>query len=124
MNKKEFIIFKEELKLKINSHFKKIGYKVDDGNLKLNNFDKKNIRLAHNFQKKEKIEKSKNRIIRSIPKIKKFFADGKDICPKRISPELEFVESSTWQSDLFEIASMTCSTSPPLICTFPCNISP
>lgn len=37
------------------------------------------------------------------------FADGADVTPSEIWPRLELVESNTWQSDLFRIASLTWS---------------
>ncbi|WFU16456.1 Druantia anti-phage system protein DruA [Bradyrhizobium sp. CB3481] len=46
---------------------------------------------------------------RVYPKLKQYFAEGKDIDPERIAPELELIKSHTWQSDLFRLASLSWS---------------
>ena len=41
--------------------------------------------------------------------LRKFFADGVDVVASRVCPRLELVDSGTWQSRLFRLASLTWS---------------
>jgi len=105
-------LFSMEAKIKrsLRNHLKSLGFIRDDkGQLCPPDFSKDSFRNLHRKQRKEKNNNHKVHIQAWWPKLKSYFANGNDVIPCKICPRLELVESDTWQSDLFRLASLTWS---------------
>lgn len=70
---------------------------------------KNEYRLAHANQKIEKLESNHIFLKSKADKLKKYIANGEDIIPKKISPEIEVVRSNTHSADLFRLLSLNWS---------------
>jgi Domain of unknown function (DUF4338) len=79
------------------------------GSLQPPSESKETIRNLHRAQRSDLLKREKNFVDRSWPKLKSYFADGPEIVPERIDPELELIKAETWQSDLFRLACLTWS---------------
>jgi Domain of unknown function (DUF4338) len=98
------------LKRRLRYHLKKLGFlKQQDGRLAPPEATKAGVRQIHESQRREKLRAEKEFVHAKWPELKKYFADGKDVVPEKVTPELELIDSSTWQSDLFRLASLTWS---------------
>lgn len=94
----------------IRSHLRKIGFTEDEkGMLCPPSYSKESIRITHALQRKELLKKNREFISNSWKRLKHNFANGSDVVPNKISPELEMIKSGTWQCDLFRLASFTWS---------------
>ncbi|MFA6244113.1 MAG: hypothetical protein WC655_24430, partial [Candidatus Hydrogenedentales bacterium] len=91
-----------KLKRLVRRHLHDLGFTKDaDGRLQPPSLEKESYRRFHEGQRKEKILASTNWIAREGLDLLKHFAVGEEIIPARITPELELVSKSTWQSELF-----------------------
>jgi hypothetical protein len=98
------------LKRKVRAHLRKIGFsKSDDGSLLPPSSSKETVRELHSDQRKAILRANRAFIKDAYPKLKHHFAEGKEIDPEKIAPELELVEAGTWQSNLFRLASLSWS---------------
>ncbi|MCK4335537.1 MAG: DUF4338 domain-containing protein, partial [Candidatus Aenigmarchaeota archaeon] len=70
---------------------------------------KENIRRLHKKQRVQKLKDAKSFVKKVSPKLLKFFASGNDVFPRKITPKLQLIESDTWESELFRLASLTWS---------------
>jgi len=101
---------KARLKRRLWYHLRKLGFlKQPDGRLAPPQSTKDGVRRMHQCQRQEKLREHRVFVNTKWRELKKYFADGKDVVPQLIAPDLELVESSTWQSDLFRLASLTWS---------------
>jgi hypothetical protein len=109
-NKTQIIpLFSLEARIKrsLRNHLKKIGFtRTPTGSLQPPNDSKETIRSLHSAQRNALLKREKDFIKRSWPKLKDYFANGTDIVPDKIDPDLELIEGGTWQSDLFRLASL------------------
>jgi hypothetical protein len=95
------------IKRSLRKHLKRAGFvHVSKGALSPCNSAKETIRDLHNGQRIELLKQERPFIEKTWPELKNYFANGNDILPERISPELEIVSSKTWQSDLFRLATL------------------
>jgi hypothetical protein len=98
------------LKRKVRAHLRKIGFsKSDDGSLLPPSSSKETVRELHSDQRKAILRANRAFIKDAYPKLKHHFAEGKEIDPEKIAPELERVVAGTWQSNLFRLASLSWS---------------
>jgi hypothetical protein len=98
------------LKRKIRTHLRKLGFnKSQDGSLLPPSASKETVRALHSDQRKEALKANRAFVQKQFPKLKQHFAEGREIDPEKISPELELIEAGTWQSDLFRLASLSWS---------------
>jgi len=98
------------LKRKIRAHLRKIGFsKSGDGSLLPPSSSKETVRELHADQRKAILKTQRAFVKDAYPKLKHYFAEGKDIDPEKIAPELELVKADTWQSNLFRLASLSWS---------------
>lgn len=98
------------LKRKIRRHLRTLGFrKSEDGNLKVNGTGKEIIRALHSSQREDRLESNRVFLAERASGLLKYFASGREINPKKISPVLERIAAETWQSDLFRLASLTWS---------------
>ena len=98
------------LKRKVRAHLRKLGFdKASDGSLCPPSSSKQTVRELHADQRKALLRSDQAFVKQAFPKLKHHFADGSEINPERICPELELIAASTWQSDLFRLASLSWS---------------
>jgi hypothetical protein len=98
------------LKRKIRAHLRKLGFdKSSDGSLCPPSSSKDTIRALHSDQRKAGLKAHRAFIKDAFPRLKKYLAEGKDIDPAKITPELELISAGTWQSELFRLASLSWS---------------
>jgi hypothetical protein len=96
-----------KLKRQIRAHFRKMGFHRDaDGRLCPPSLDKATYRMLHEPQKRERAVEERRFVERAWPKLKGFFATGRDVDPTRIRVRIELIESSCWQADLFRLACL------------------
>lgn len=95
------------LKRLIRKHLRDLGFhRAPDGSLQPPGLDKDSYRRIHAPQRAGKLEANHRWLERNESALIKWFADGEDIDPAAISPELEMVSKETWQSDLFRLAAL------------------
>ncbi len=98
------------IKRKLRTHLKELGFvKTKNGLILPNGETKDHFRRLHRIQRKEKLEKDMKFIEKNWPLLSKYFADGRKIVPKNISPRIEVVDRNTIESNLFRLACLTWS---------------
>jgi hypothetical protein len=98
------------LKRRLRRHLTSLGFqKTNDGELAPPGTGKDAIRTVHAVQRTDRLATNRVFLADQLPKLVKHFASGSEIDPQKISPVLERVETSTWQGDLFRLASLTWS---------------
>lgn len=103
----ELLAREARLKRLVRKHLRDLGFgRAPDGSLEPPSLDKDAYRRFHRGQRAEKLESNRRWLERNQSSLIKWFADGKDINPSAIHPELEIVVKETWQSDLFRLASL------------------
>ena len=94
------------LRKKIRSHFKLLGFtKGPDGVLVPPGLDKQSYRDMHTHQRDARLDTNKDWIDRHASKLIQHFASGAELDVGKIRPRIEVVQSSTWQSNLFRLAT-------------------
>lgn len=95
------------LKRLVRQHLQDLGFqRGDNGRLVPPSLSKEVYRHFHNGQREEKLAANQAWLIKKHTRLMKWFANGSEIVPSLIRPELEIVKSGTWQSDLFRMASL------------------
>ena len=95
------------LKRMVRKHLRDLGFsRAPNGTLMPPSLDKEAYRRFHRAQKADKLEANRRWLDRSEGGLIKWFADGRDINPALIRPEIELVSRDTWQSDLFRLAAL------------------
>ncbi|BCD83688.1 hypothetical protein PSm6_00950 [Pseudomonas solani] len=98
------------LKRKLREHLHSLGFtRTPEGALAAPGNSKDAIRTLHSAQREERLLANEKFIVKSAGKLLRYFASGTDVNPGKITPVLERVASSTWQSDLFRLASLSWS---------------
>lgn len=91
-------------------HLKELGFvKAPDGTLVPPSAGKDTLRQMHRAQRSDRLESESKFITAQWPMLRRYFASGTDIDPAAIKPELELIESDSWQSNLFRLAALTWS---------------
>lgn len=91
-------------------HLKELGFtKTQDGSLLPPSEGKDTLRRMHSAQRAERLTAEARFIAEQWPQLRCHFASGADVEPSAITPELELVQSDTWQSNLFRLAALTWS---------------
>lgn len=104
------LTFEAHLRKKLLAHVGELGFVADkDGCLAPKNDSKKALRTLHSFKRNSLLEKEGKFIRSEWPRLRSYFANGKDVEPERIRPRLELIEADTWQSRVFRLASLTWS---------------
>jgi len=100
-----------QIKLKLNLHFKKLGFqKYQNGLLKPKDSGKNTYRKMHGEHRADKIITSKIFLQRNFENLLPYFASGRDINPSKISPKLELVgKTGSHSASLFRLACLTWS---------------
>lgn len=103
----ELLAREARLKRMVRKHLRDLGFgRAPDGKLVPPSLDKEAYRRFHRGQKADKLEANRRWLDRNQNSLIKWFADGRDIDPASIYPELELVSKDTWQSDLFRFAAL------------------
>lgn len=98
------------IKTQLTKHLNHLGYsKTQSGKLKAPLESKESFRSLHSHQRAARIGEDAILIKERLPELLKHFASGSEVVPSAISPDLELVESRSWQSELFRLASLTWS---------------
>jgi hypothetical protein len=98
------------LKKRFRRHLRSLGFrKAADGTLLPPGTGKEVVRSVHSAQRNDRLTASQKFLADRLPKLLKYFASGDDVVPTCITPELQLVESDTWEGDLFRLASLTWS---------------
>ncbi len=101
---------KAHLKRKLRMHLQSLGFtKSDEGTLQAPGNSKDAIKLLHNNQREERLLANREFISLKGEKLMQFFASGKEVNPKKISPILERISAGTQQGDLFRLAALSWS---------------
>ena len=101
---------KANLKRRLRLHLRSLGFERDeDGALHIQQNSKDTIRKLHRAQRDERLKYNYKFISEKGKDLINFFATGKDIEPKQISPVLERVKTGTLSGDLFRLAALTWS---------------
>ena len=98
-----------ELRKRVIEHLRELGFKVENGELALEgNSDKHFLRQLHDAVRRLALYQMQGRVENLWPRLRPYFADGRDINPEAIRPVL--VEATTpWQHELFRLARLTWS---------------
>ncbi len=100
----------ELLRRRVYRHLRDIGFiRMADGSLLPPENTKETVRGLHANQKRAKLIRNRPLLDEWLPRLIRNFADGAEINPAMIQPELELVNPATWQSKLFRVASLTWS---------------
>lgn len=95
------------LKRLVRKHLRDLGFRrAPDGTLEPPSLDKDAYRRFHGAQRMEKLDANRQWLARNQAGLVKWLANGRDIAPHAIQPELELVQVGTWQSDLFRFAAL------------------
>ncbi len=98
------------LKRKIRAHLRKLGFdKGKHGELRPPSSSKESVRALHSEQRKALLRSERRFVQEAYPRLKKYLAEGCEIDPAKVIPTLELVETGTWQSELFRLASLSWS---------------
>jgi hypothetical protein len=98
------------LKKRFRRHLKALGFEKDDkGALVPPGTGKDVVRTIHTAQRNDRLAVNKTFLAEKLPKLLKHFASGEDVDPAKISPVLQPISSSSWEGDLFRLASLTWS---------------
>ena len=109
-NKQHVIALEKKVKRKLSAHLRGLGFhKNGNGTLSPPSDTKKVIRNLHSGQKRDLIKGEGAFLKSNYDKLISYFASGVEVIPQKISPRLELINSHTWQSDLFRLASLTWS---------------
>jgi hypothetical protein len=98
------------LKKRLRSHLKSLGFtKNGEGILVPQGDSKDAIRTIHGVQRDDRLAINRHFISERFPHLIKHFASGNEVDPSRISPVLQLLDSRTWETELFRLASLTWS---------------
>lgn len=98
------------IRRELRKHLKSLGFtKTANGSLMPPSEGKETLRSMHSAQRASKLASQADFIAEQWPRLRCHFASGMEVIPDKIQPELELVESDTWQSELFRLASLTWS---------------
>jgi hypothetical protein len=98
------------LKRRVRAHLRTLGFTKDaSGHLVPPISSKESIRALHRVQRRERLRIQREFIKDHIKGLRRYFASGVEIEPTSIKPRLELIESGTWQSDLFRLATLSWS---------------
>lgn len=97
-------------KRRLHAHLRRLGLAKDhNGFLVPRSLSKRRLRAIHSLQRNDLLKKEQGFVDSEWPRLRKYFADGLDLVPERITPRLELVSAGTWQAKLFRLASLSWS---------------
>ena len=98
------------LKRRLRAHLKALGFThAEEGGLELASESKETFRSLHRKHWEERLNEHRASVNYWWPRLSNYFAHGHDVNPTLISPRLELVQSDSWQSALFRLATLTWS---------------
>ena len=106
MAKSDFIT-KARLRLEVHRHLVDSGFSRNGHRYYIKGeLTKQRLRDLHLQKRVERLEKNRNFILKRGTALLKYIANGNEIDPAAIQPELVEVKSETRESDLFRFASL------------------
>ena len=104
------LTLESNLKRRLRRHLRDLGFeKSEDGNLVPPASTKNSIRKAHAVHRADVLKRNADFAAQRFPKLKMYFASGREVDPTKIQPKLEAIKSDTWQSELFRLATLSWS---------------
>lgn len=98
------------LKRRLRAHLKSLGFAhAEAGGLELSSESKDTFRALHRKQWAERLQSYRPSVNYWWRRLNNYFAHGHEVQPELISPRLELVETESWQSALFRLATLTWS---------------
>ena len=99
------------IKKRLRKHLEETGfYRASDGSLQLADQNKEYFRQLHNPQRLAKLVEEKSFAANAWPTYSRYFADGINLVPEKISPRLQMIDdSSSNLGELFRLATLTWS---------------
>lgn len=98
------------LKRKVRDHLRRLGFvRTPEGTLSPPSSSKESIRQVHREHRRSSLRSTRDMVRSHLPQLLHYFANGSEVDPTRIKPRLELIESDTWQSRLFRLASLSWS---------------
>jgi len=96
-----------KLRRAIRAHFRHLGFKkTSDGSLEPPRLDKVGYRELHASQREEVLASESVFISEKARPLLEYFAHGNEVDVDKIRIRLELIANSTWQSDLFRLATL------------------
>jgi hypothetical protein len=105
-------LFTVEARIKraLRRHLRQLGFgRSLSGELALPGHSKDSLRALHYAQRQQRLRCERRFVRGEWNLLREHFADGKDVDPLMVRPQLELVRAKTWQSRLFRLASLTWS---------------
>jgi uncharacterized protein DUF4338 len=101
---------KAEISRRLRRHISDLGFvRTVHGHLSPPGTDKDILRALHGAQRSALLRREAPFVRDHWPSLKRHFASGREVQPTELWPRLELVESRTWQSNLFRLASLSWS---------------
>lgn len=97
------------VKRALREHLRAIGYRFVRGKPVREHSSKEDIRKLYASKRESILESNQSFLKANLAKLKTNFANGSEIDPSNVEVKLEVVHKSTWQSDLFRLATLTWS---------------
>jgi hypothetical protein len=95
----------EQLRELVQKELGELGFSFDNGRLILPAVDKAFLRRLHIRAQTLELQKNQEWLCHKLPKYHHLFANGSDVVPETVQPELVPV-TQTWHSDLFRVARL------------------
>src|SRR3989344_6831850 len=100
----------KSLKNRVLSHLQMNGYHLEANSFSLSpEITKTKIRKIHKPQRLDKLEREMKFINSKIHFLKEFLADGGDVNPSKIEPELIEVKPNSLENEVFRLATLNWS---------------
>ncbi len=98
------------LRRRVRRHLTSLGFrKAKNGLLEPPGSGKDAVRAVHNGHREDRLAANRCFIADRFSKLIRYFASGHDIDVPRITPVLQRISSTTWEGELFRLASLTWS---------------
>lgn len=94
------------IKTELLAHLQTMGFSLNRENPNPPCQNKDILRSLHYAQRQERLRKEQDFINKTWTKLSKYFADGREISPDRISPRVELIEGTEWKRELFRLATL------------------
>lgn len=100
----------QRIRRDLRRHLRNLGFKTTANGIRNSSVSsKEGVRLLHGKQRIQKLREARPFVKRVSPELLKHFASGHEVSPAKIAPRLHLIDSDTWESDLFRLASLTWS---------------
>lgn len=95
-----------QIRRKLRKHLRQVGFvHRKDGSIDPPAMDKETYRAMHSAQRAERLKDEAEFISDCLPNLGTYFADGSQVQPSAIRPVLQAIQSDSWESELFRLAT-------------------